>query len=344
MRVSINGHYLRRRVSGLSRYSMQVDQFLRECSLHRTVLRLPAIFYRPGGRLVKWSRFIALLLMEMLLPPLLLAMRRVDAHVSPAFAAPLPWYSSRMVVVFHDLAFVEFPHLYSRLERAYLKLNLWLLRHGRHRIVTPSEFVRQQFCAHTGIPHERVLVISPYCEFSPGSAQHSPASPYLLLLSNAHPRKNLAATIEAFVRSDAPAQGIDLLIVGNFELPVASRHPQVLVRQGVDDAELRGLLAAARALLLFSFSEGFGYPVVEAAHLGVLSITSEAGSLAEFVGDGRLPEVATDCTQITRRINRFLNDPDYRTSLEASRRHVCTRYGRAIFNALWKNLLLPPAP
>lgn len=340
MRVSINGHYLQRRVSGLSRYSLQVDQFLRDSGWERTELCLPGFFYRPGGRLVQWCRFLALTLMEMLLPPLLLALRRVDAHVSPAFAAPLPWCSSRMVVVFHDLAFVEFPHLYSRLERAYLKLNLWLLRHGRHRVVTPSEFVRQQFCTHTGIAPARVSVISPYCEFSPGATPASPARPYLLLLSNAHPRKNLAATIDAFVGSDAPAQGLELLIVGNFELPVASQHPQVRVRQGVDDAELRELLAGSRALMLFSLSEGFGYPVVEAAHLGVVSITSEAGSLAEFVGEGRTPEVATERAQITRRINRFLNEPDYRAVLEASRRHVCARYGRSIFAAQWKNLLL----
>lgn len=339
MRVSINGHYLRRRVSGLSRYALQVDQFLRDSGWRAAELRLPAFFYRPGGRMAQWSRFLALTLLELMVPPLLLALRRVDAHVSPAFAAPLPWRSSRMFVVYHDLAFVEFPALYSRLERAYLHFNLWLLKTGRHRVVTPSEFVRQQFCAHTGIGPDRVLVVSPYCEFSPGAPPSAAERPYLLLLSNAHPRKNLATTIEAFVRSDAPAQGLDLLIVGNFELPVASQHPQVHVRQGVNDEELRALLAGARALVLFSLSEGFGFPVVEAAHLGVVSITSEAGSLAEFVGDGRVPEVATSRESITRRINRFLHDPGYCSALEASRRHVCARYGKPIFTAQWKNLL-----
>jgi glycosyltransferase involved in cell wall biosynthesis len=340
MRVSINAHYLQRRVSGLSRYSLQVDQFLGDIGWQQVKLRLPDFFYSPGGLLVQWTRFVALTLLEMVLPALLLALRRVDVHVSPAFAVPLPWRSSRMVVVFHDLAFVEFPHLYSRLERLYLHMNLWLLRQGRHRVVTPSEFVRRQFCEHTGIALERVLVISPYCEFTPSPQPAPPARPYLLLLSNAHPRKNLEATIEAFASSDAPAQGLDLLIVGNFELPVASRHPQVRVRQGVGDAELRDLLAGARALVLFSLSEGFGYPVVEAAQLGVVSVTSEAGSLAEFVGYSRQPEVATESDQITRRINRFLNDPDYRAALEHSRHYVCARYSRSIFAEQWKNLLL----
>ncbi len=339
MRVSINGHYLGRRVSGLSRYALQVNRFLVDSGSRAIELRLPALFYRPGGRVVQWTRFLSLTLLELLGPPLLLALRRVDAHVSPAFAAPLPLRSSRMVVVFHDLAFVEFPGLYSRLERAYLHFNLWLLRVGRHRVVTPSEFVRQQFCAYTGIGPERVQVVSPYCEFVADTVPLASARPYLLLLSNAHPRKNLAATIEAYIQSGAPTQGLDLLIVGNFELPVACRHPQVHVRQGVTDDELRTLLAGARALVLFSLSEGFGYPVVEAAQLGVVSITSEAGSLAEFIGEGTAPDVATGREDITARINRFLHDANYRDTLEARRQYVCARYSKRIFSEQWQRLL-----
>ncbi|MGI4731984.1 MAG: glycosyltransferase family 4 protein [Janthinobacterium lividum] len=51
------------------------------------------------------------------------------------------------------------------------------------------------------------------------------------------------------------------------------------------DAELAGLLAHARALLMPSFAEGFGMPVIEALQLGTPVIASDLPVFREIAGD-----------------------------------------------------------
>jgi glycosyltransferase involved in cell wall biosynthesis len=62
----------------------------------------------------------------------------------------------------------------------------------------------------------------------------------------------------------------------------------VIERDNLPDAEVAGLLAAARALLLPSFAEGFGFPLVEALALGVPVICSNLAALRET--GGAVPE------------------------------------------------------
>lgn len=59
----------------------------------------------------------------------------------------------------------------------------------------------------------------------------------------------------------------------------------VLERDRCDDIELANLTAGARALLMPSFAEGFGLPVVEALQLGTPVIASDLTVFREFAGD-----------------------------------------------------------
>lgn len=62
----------------------------------------------------------------------------------------------------------------------------------------------------------------------------------------------------------------------------------VLERDDLPDAEVRHLLKGARALLLPSFAEGFGFPLVEALALGVPVLCSNLAALRE--NGGEVPE------------------------------------------------------
>ncbi|HET9628012.1 MAG TPA: glycosyltransferase family 1 protein [Novosphingobium sp.] len=65
--------------------------------------------------------------------------------------------------------------------------------------------------------------------------------------------------------------------------PVIKGHVREL--GNADDAELARLIAGARALLMPSFAEGFGLPIVEALQLGTPVICSDLPAFREIAGD-----------------------------------------------------------
>jgi glycosyltransferase involved in cell wall biosynthesis len=93
------------------------------------------------------------------------------------------------------------------------------------------------------------------------------------------------------------------------------------------DEELAAIIAGARALLMPSFAEGFGLPVVEALELGTPVIASDLPVFREFAGDiptyvdcldGRgweraIRDFTGDCPERQRQLNRIVGyrGPDW---------------------------------
>jgi len=112
------------------------------------------------------------------------------------------------------------------------------------------------------------------------------ASPYFVVLATIEPRKNhlmLFNVWRALVAADANAPKLVCVgqcgwnnadTVGILERSAALR-PHVRAITGLSTPALRSLLKNARALLMPSFAEGYGMPLVEALTLGVPAICSD---------------------------------------------------------------------
>lgn len=122
------------------------------------------------------------------------------------------------------------------------------------------------------------------------------AHPYFVVLGTIEGRKNHLLLLQVWKRlvermgDDAPR----LLLVGQrgweaenvfamLDRCPALQHA-VVERGRCDDDELAGLLKGARALLMPSFTEGFGMPVVEAMRLGTPVIASDLPVFREIAG------------------------------------------------------------
>lgn len=144
--------------------------------------------------------------------------------------------------------------------------------------------------------------------------------PWFVTVGTIEGRKNHALLLQVWQRLAAAlgAQTPLLVIVGarGWEADLAQalidRGPglagHVIERAGVDDAALAGLIAGARALLMPSFAEGFGLPVIEALQLGTPVITSNLPVFAEIAGTIPTMLDPTDGPGWLAAIRAFLGD------------------------------------
>ena len=126
--------------------------------------------------------------------------------------------------------------------------------------------------------------------------------PYFVTVGTIEPRKNHALLLDVWARlgQDAPR----LFICGsrgwnNDKVFAAldAKPANIVVRAGLDDAELAALTKGARALLFPSFAEGFGLPPIEAAALGTPVVCSDIPVLRETLGNNAIYLNPTDVYQ-----------------------------------------------
>jgi alpha-1,3-rhamnosyl/mannosyltransferase len=78
----------------------------------------------------------------------------------------------------------------------------------------------------------------------------------------------------------------------------------------VDAAAREDLLAVARLLVLPSFDEGFGLPLLEAMSLGIPAVASNRGALPEVAGGAAMLVDPEQPEAIARALEDILRDPD----------------------------------
>jgi len=127
-------------------------------------------------------------------------------------------------------------------------------------------------------------------DFTEGSADESwldegGNDPFFLMVGTIEPRKGHALVLDAFDQYWASGGKAGLVLIGKpgwntrlLELRLQN-HPELgkrlRVHANVSDAQLRGAYARAHALIMASYLEGFGLPVVEAGRLGCPVILSD---------------------------------------------------------------------
>jgi glycosyltransferase involved in cell wall biosynthesis len=213
---------------------------------------------------------------------------------SPANLAPLSW--PRNVLVMHDAAVLREPEAYSRAYRAWhARAGLACARRAVG-VITVSEFSRRELVELGGLDPSRLTVI-PGGVHARFTAQADPAPvarrlgldrPYALMIATDDRRKNvekLAPVATALAR-----QGMDVVWAGDRRPYFATAAAVAGVRSVgyVDDADLPGLYAGARAFVLPSRYEGFGLTCLEAMACGTPVVAADRAALPETCGDAAL--------------------------------------------------------
>ncbi|MBA3824598.1 MAG: glycosyltransferase family 4 protein, partial [Ktedonobacterales bacterium] len=167
--------------------------------------------------------------------------------------------------------------------------------------------------------------------------------PYILFIGTLEPRKNLATLIEAFALArDQGLHDHELLLVGSTDWEGGAHVKalrELIRRRGLSEwvrltgyvpADDRALwYAAATALVLPSWYEGFGFPAAEALACGIPVIASRAGSLPEVVGKAGLLCAPEDVAAWATALRDVAEDATWRARAMASAAKNAARFTEA---------------
>lgn len=233
----------------------------------------------------------------------------------------IPTASAARVVTIHDLDFLRHPdQMPAEIRRDYPQL---ARSHAARAdaIVVSSQYAAGEVTRELGVTRSRVHVCPPgRPEWSTAVAvrQSARRGTTILFLGTLNLRKNVGTLLEAYARLRAQVPDAPRLVLAGHTTPASARWEarakesplagHVEVTGYVDLARRIELFANARMLVLPSYEEGFGLPVLEAMACGVPVVISSRGSLPEVAGGAAQPVDPDDAEGLAAQMRALLDD------------------------------------
>ena len=232
----------------------------------------------------------------------------------------IPASAAAQVVTIHDLDFLRHPEsVDAEIRRDYARLaRTHAVR--AHAVVVSSHYAAAEMTRELGLPDSRVHVCPPGApEWAGEVARRQAASPgrRILFMGTLGPRKNVGTLLAAYARLRARVGAAPPLTLAGHTTAASARweaHAKeaplaghVTITGYVTQAQRVDLYADARMLVLPSYDEGFGLPVLEAMACGVPVVVSSRGSLPEVAGPAALPVDPDDLEGLTDRMEALLD-------------------------------------
>ena len=241
----------------------------------------------------------------------------------------------KSIPVIHDINFAHFPKDLPYSSRLYYNYFFPKYAKKAERIVTVSEYSKQDIASTYHIDKEKIDVVynGSNAIYKPISDEkkvkikneYTNGSDYFIFIGSIHPRKNVSRMLLAFDKfRELSPKSYKLIIIGshffkNQEMKNifnSMNHKKEVLFYGHQSPEnIKELLGAARALILASKFEGFGIPVLEAMYCNVPSIISESTSLPEVGGNAALYVDPFSVDSISNSLLKITNDDKLRNQL-----------------------------
>lgn len=257
--------------------------------------------------------------------PALAASRRLQVVHGLANVSPPICPRAATVVTVLDLIWMRFPRTMTRRATLAMRAVTAVSVRRADRIITISRAVRDDLVTMLGAGG-RKLDVTPLGVRIPARAASSAKDalsarlgvgdrPVVICVAQKREHKNLLGLVRALARVADPEL---MLVLPGRRTPHEAQLRAEAHRLGVSerlvlpawlsDQELEDLYALARCLVLPSFDEGFGLPVLEAMARGVPVACSDIPALREVAGGCSLLFDPHDVGAIARAIDRLVAD------------------------------------
>ncbi|MCB9045138.1 MAG: glycosyltransferase family 4 protein [Chitinophagales bacterium] len=291
--------------------------------------------------------------------PYVLKKHKIDVFLSPdgfcSLRTPIP-----TCLVVHDLAFEHYPEHLSFANRYYWQFFQPKFANKAKRIVTVSEYSKQDMVTQYDIDPAKIDVACngvhdayrelEWREKEAVKEKYADGCEYFVFAGALHPRKNILNMLKAFVAfKKMQRSNMKLVIVGRF----AWKYEEVLeMKENMpfkDDVkwvgymnvdELPAVIGGAYAMLYPSFFEGFGIPILEALKCNVPAIVSNTSSMPEVAGEAGLLVNPADVEDIANKMEMLYKDEALRAKLIAHAPEQVAKFTwERASKVLWENMM-----
>jgi glycosyltransferase involved in cell wall biosynthesis len=239
----------------------------------------------------------------------------------------VPSRTAARVVTIHDLDFLSHPERtdgeVKRDYPRYVRDHAHLADH----IIVNSAFTAGEVHQRLGVPRAGITVCRAGAPPWPARTS-TPDRGHILFVSTLEPRKNVAGLLDAYEQLLRDERDVPDLVLAGRATPAAApwlariANPPLAGRVRhlgyVSDAERRTLYEQAAMLVLPSFNEGFGLPILEAMTVGVPVVASHRGAIPEVLGDAGIMVDPDRSDALADAMARMLRDRSF-ASLASNR-------------------------
>jgi glycosyltransferase involved in cell wall biosynthesis len=345
VRIAIDAHSVGARLGGNETYAINLIEALAEIdqsNQYTLYVTKPQAIDRFADRWPNFQVRQTLPHTPLVRIPLTLSreLRRCPVDVLHVQYTAPPFAPCPVVATIHDLAFEHLPETFNR--RSWMQLRLTVRRTARTatRIITVSEYSRQDIIKTYGIAADRITVtpeaaaetfvrVTDESNLQKVRENYGIDQDYILSLCSIQPRKNLVRLIEAYslLRRLHPEGKLPQLVLAGkrgwldnetWRAAQADKvSPAIRFTGYVADEHLNALYSGATCFVYPSYFEGFGLPILEAMKCGAPVIAGDRTSIPEVAGEAALLFDPFDTSSLVEALKRVLNDSEFRRTLSA---------------------------
>jgi len=247
----------------------------------------------------------------------------------------------KRVVTIHDILYLSHKRFFPAFHRAQLTILTPLTLRSADKIITVSDYTKNEIVSHFGIDPSRIAVTpeAASADFvrinvkdredvvKQIKGKYRLQNDFVFFVGRFAPIKNIPRMLRVVSEYNKEAKSkVSFVLIGDHDpvypdtqicrhMEIFKRENQLVVLKNLPKKDLVQLYNAAKALFFVTYGEGFGLPILEAMSCGLPVVTSNVTSCPEVAGDAAILINPSDDREIFDALTTVLKNDGLRKNM-----------------------------